>query len=254
MPQDVPLEASETLVFTPECLTGLESPPKFTLRAATTREKRWMRRLIQEEGAVQYSVEQMRAEMLKALKPLWGDDAYPENAQKLQAYWEASDEFVLQKKADPDLEWSYDPEVEAAVEKLERDVAQAWRPFAEMRAANAFASEISMLAVVAVVLIGWSGLRIEPARDRGYLTIDSVADLKEVLVEYDEQANATRHLAWAQLLSACSKRMFLSEDEEKNSASPSPSETPPQNSKPGKAEKDGASPASASSTKTPAGS
>jgi hypothetical protein len=250
VPQDIPLEASETLVFTPECLAGLESPPTFTLRTATPRDKRHQRLLLNEEGVRRHSVEQLRREMLAGLKELWGEDAYAQHAPVVEAYWAAGDEFALQQRDDPDLKWEYDPDIEAAVQKLEADVAQSWRPFAKMRAANAYSGDISLLTVAAVMIVRWTGLKHEPVRERGYLTIDSIDSLREDLPEWDEKAKADRGTSWAQLLAACTMRMFLTEDAEKNSASPSPSETPPPTSKTaGSAKAGGKSPVPASSPK-----
>lgn len=252
MPQDIPLEASETLAFTPECLAGLESPPVFTLRTATTRDKRFQRRLLREEAVTRHSPAELRNEMLAGLKRLWGEEAYEQHVPVLEAYWQARDEFDLQRRDEADLEWGYDAEIEAAIEQLERDVAQAWRPFARMLADNANAGELATITLAAVMIRGWTGLDVDPERERGYVGVDSVDEMSKVLGDIEEANKLPRGLAWAQLLVACGKRMYLDEDQEKNSASPSPSATPPRNSKTG-AVKDGSSPEStAISTATPA--
>lgn len=252
MPQDIPVEASETLVFTPECFEALPSPPKFTLRTPTTREKRQRRRLINEECAVRHDAETMRAEMLAGLKALWGEKGYAEHAPIVEAYWQALDDHALQLKDDPELKWEYDPEIEAAVERLEIDVGQAHRPFGKMRADNMHFDEVATLSIVAVMIQAYTGIDAAAERERGYLTLNAAHELRDALGDIeDEHKIEPRGRAWTQLFVACSKRMFLSEDEEKNSASPSPSETTPPISKPGKAGTSGASPASASSTETP---
>lgn len=250
MPQEIPVEASETLDFIPDCFAALDAPPKFTLRAPTTREKRVKDRLINEEVVERHSTEALRAEMLAGLKLLWAAEDYERLAPILEAYWQACDDYELQARANPDLEWQYDAEIERACEQLEKDVARLHKPFARMRADNAEFAEVAMLATVAAVVKGWTGLALEPKRERGYLTVDSVHELRGALIKLDTEHGVTPGTAWAQLLVACSRRMFLDEETEKNSASPSPSEPPPPNSKTG-ASRNGKSPASASSTETP---
>lgn len=252
MPQDIPVEASETLDFTPECLAGLEAPPVFRLRAVSRRDKRWLRTIIRDEGAVSYSVADLRAEMLTGLKELWDDAAYAEHAPVLEAYWEALDNHALQAKDDPKLKWDYDPAIEQACAELEVRVAQSWPKLARMRSANARMGELSELALVAIAIRGWSNLKAQAERAGGYLTIDSAEELKDELGDMDEADGRQRGAAWMQLFVACSRRMVLDKDEEKNSASPSPFETPQTSSSPGKGGATGKSPASASSTETPA--
>lgn len=250
MPQEIPVEASDTLDFTPDCLAKLEAPPKFALRAPTTREKRFQQRLLNEEGVQRHSTEALRAEMLAGLKLLWPADDYERHVPILEAYWQAHDEFVLQQKDEPELEWSYDADIERACEQLEADVARQHRPLARMRADNAEAADTAMLATVAVTVKEWTGLPLDPVRERTYLTVDCAYKLRAALIRFDAEHDIQPGTSWAQLLVACSRRMFLDEDAEKNSASPSPSAPPPPSSKTGAAE-NGTSPAPASSTETP---
>jgi len=250
VPQDIPLEASERLAFTPECLANLATPPSFVLRTPTPRDKRFQRRLLNEEGVLQHSQEAMRAEMLAGLKALWGEEPFGRHEPVLRQYWETLDQFALQQRDDPDLEWSYDAEIERAIERLEIDVSQNWPGYARMRADNLHAAEVLELSPVAVMVERWSGLSLVGQFERGHLTIDSAAELREALTSLEAREGLKRGMAWAQLFITASKRMFLSEDEEKNSAAPSPSEPAPPNSKAAKAR--GTSPASAPSTETPA--
>lgn len=259
MPQDIPLEASETLVFTPPSIAKVEGAPKFTLRAATTREKRFRRRLLSIEGVAFHSEEALRAEILNALETsLWGAEKFATHSQPLKDYWSALDDFRLQQKDEPALEWSYDPEIEKAVVKLLRDVEQVWRPLGEMKADNIDFNEIFAAATVAVIVEGWTGIDLKAETDRNYLTVDCVDKLAQGLSRFaqkhadpEDSNGIAGRLAWMELVNACSSRMALDEDEEKNFESPSPSETiPAASTETMTSEQDGISPASASSTET----
>ena len=253
MPQDIPLEASETLVFTPASLESLgDAAPTFRLRACTTRDKRYHRRLHTEEGVFVHSVDDIRREVDEGLKALWSDDVYAEHSQVLKEFWEAQDQFALQAKDDPDLTFEYDPEIRRACEELTRKVADAWRPLRRLLADNSEYGEMSMPLMVAVVVKGWSGLDVPLHRERGYITLDNAEAVRDALKAIEEANKLPKGTAWTELFIACTKGMYLDQDEAKNSASPSPSETtPPASSETPISEPDGASPASASSTETP---
>ncbi|KPL67409.1 hypothetical protein SZ64_04390 [Erythrobacter sp. SG61-1L] len=259
MPQDaqniVPVEASETLAFTPSRFAELhdkgklDTKPEFILRACTERDKRFRENLIVEVGAMRHSLQEVRAETLRGLEVLWGSEQFEQNRGKLEAYWQAREDFDLQKKDDPKLVWSYDPVIEAAVTDLNRDLTKEWRPLGKMIARNAYASQMAFETMVAVTVKTFSGLDIEPVIDRRYLDIDSIGQIETALTKLEEKHGLKPGLSWAELLGKCATRMFLDEEEAKNCASPSPSESPQQNSKTG-ANPDGTSTARATSKKT----
>lgn len=251
MPQDVPLEASETLVFIPPSIEHIDGAPTFTLRAATTREKRFRRRLLAEEGVAFHSEEAMRAEIVRALKTsLWGEEKFATHGNTLLAYWEALDDFRLQQKEDSTLVWSYDAGIEEAVTTLLRDVEQSWKPLGRMKADNIDFNEIFLAATVAVVVESWTGIDVQKSADRTYLTVDCVDQIGVRLSIFANKHGVIGPLAWLELANACSSRMALDEEEEKNSASPSPSEmTPPALTETKASEPVGKSPASARSKK-----
>lgn len=217
MPQDIPVEASETLAFTPPSLASREHPPVFTLCAPTGREKRYRRRLMLREGVAHHSDEQLREESLRGLRALWGEDAYADHAGRVRVYWAARDDYLLAAKLEPDLAFTFDAEEEARVLKLMENVRRHWPPLADMAADNADAQEVTASATVAVVVKGWSGLTVEPVSDDGYLTLDCVDRLAVALRQMDE-------LAFMELMVACMNRMSLEPAMEKNSASPPPTE------------------------------
>lgn len=226
MPQDIPLEASETLAFTPPSLASIEGAPSFTLRAPTTRDKRYHRRLHVEEGLQHHGADAIRTEVLAGLKALWSPDAYAEHAPVIEAYWDATDAFVTEKAKDPDLQWSYDAEIEAAVQDLTQRVAQAHKPLRRMMADNADFGEMSFPLMVAVVVKNWTGLEFKPVREGGYLTLDSASSLAEALAAIEKANGLDEGAAWVELAVACTNRMYLDPDTAKNSDSPAPSPTP----------------------------
>ncbi|QZP06796.1 hypothetical protein [Caenibius sp. WL] len=267
MPQDVPLEASETLAFTPHSLLNLAAPPSFTLGTSTHREKRFMQRLMREEGLVRHSEEAIRLEVLTGLKLLWTAEDFETFNVFLTQYWEMLDDFAPQaaerrkeiEKAvadgeEPPEELEFpDPELAASCEALIEKVAKAHRPIGMMRADNHEALDMSGPLTVAVILKGWSGLDAKLVRDRGYLTLDSVYAVKEALETIEKDNGIEPGIAWNELQLAVFARMYLNEELAKNFVSPSLSDTPqtPSNAS-SILDEDGQSPAPASSSKTQA--
>lgn len=261
MPQDakkhVPVEASETLAFTPSQFLALHEAgkiedadlPVFTLRACTERDKRFRETLLIEIGAQRHTTAEVRAEILRGLEALWSPDAFESHKGILEAYWSAREDFDLQAKDDPSLVWSYDPVIERAIKELDRDLAIEWRPYGKIRARNLYATEMALYSIVAVTVRTFTGLPIEPEIDRRYLDIDSIAKIDKALGDLEEKHGLERGNAWTELWTTCTTRMFLDEEEAKNSASPSLSETPQPNSKTGD-NQSGSSLASAPSEKT----
>jgi hypothetical protein len=251
VPQDIPIEASNPLAFIPDCLKETDSPPAFTLRAATWREKEFRMRLHREAGIITHSTEAIRAETLNGLRALWTEDQFAEYSTFITSLWEAQDQFPARLAEDPDLEWDFDPEIEKAVDELATKIEREWPPLARMAADIDQYQRLAPVFYAAVIVKDWSGLPTKRLLDRGYLSIDCAMALCEDMIRKDREAGVAPGMSWAQLYSACVDRMYLSEDEAKNSASPSPSETNPEpsNTKPLQAES-GKSPASASSKKT----
>ena len=258
MPQSVPVEASETLAFKPASLEDRPDCPVFQLRAPGSRDRRFQRRLMAEEQIQQHSQDAIRAEIRNGLKTNWDEASYRQHMPRVEAYWNAWDEFVLQRKDEPDLEWSYDEPEERAIEELERRVADSWPPLRRLMADNDNFRSMLPIVQAAVVVLDWSGLDVACERDRGYLTLDCAEALLNGLGKYaerrcgsgadDKQKTAAARTALLELFVACTGRFNLDEDTVGNSESPSPSQMPPQSSSTTAAR--GSSKASASSTKT----
>ncbi len=235
MPQDVPLEASDLLPFTPASLEHMgKAKPVFMLRPATHREKKFHRRLLREEGIVSHSAEDIREEMLNGLEHLWSAEQYAAHAPLLRDYWTALDDFALQQKDDPDLKWEYDPEIERACDELARSLQRKWPPVARMVADNSEVGDSTMEFYVAVIVAGWTGIDLPLTLDRDYLDLDCLHKLHEKLIKLQRdnppkgaKRVPTPGLAWQELCIACSARTVLDEEEAKNFVSPSPSSEAP---------------------------
>ena len=227
MPQDIPLEASEVLAFTPASLAKFDDAPVFRLRASTTRDKRFHRRLLLEYGIRYHDRDAIRAEVISGLENLWDVDAFAQHSPVIKALWEARDDFEAQLKDDPSLEWSYDPEIESAVDELVRKVSQEWRPLRTMIADNADYGSMSGPLIVAVTVQGFSGLDVKVLKDRGYITLETAEEIEVALSALEAKHGLPDGTAWSELIIACSQRMYLDKEEAGNSASQSPSPTAP---------------------------
>lgn len=253
MPQDIPIEASETLAFTPASLKGLgDDAPVFTLRSPTPRDKRYIRRLYLREGVRRHSQDDIRREVLAGLNALWDAEVAQRNGEMLQAYWSAQDDFALIKQDDPEAAFDYDKDLAAACRELPGKVSEFWPKLGEMLADNADFAELDDPIHVSVTVKGWTGLEHKPAIDEGYITLPCAEGLAAGLIAFEKRHELPLGLAWTELVLACWARVNLDEEEAKNFVSPSPSEmTPPASSQTTTSEdSDGKSPASARSKKT----
>lgn len=252
MPQDFPVEASDTLAFTPPSLAHLEKPPVFYLRAATMREKRFRMRLLREAMLETHDKRALREETLKGLRKVWTPAQFEEHSPRITEYWQEIDDFILQRQDDPDLELGIEQEEVERIESLFREVARRHTPLARMHADNADYEDMLPVATIAVAVESWEGFDVTPDMDRGYLTLDCVNAIDEKLIDLrsnDGHRGASARIAWLELYVAAEQRFSLSQEEAKNSESPSPSKTAPAPSSEN-GPKDGTSPASAISKKT----
>lgn len=253
MPQDIPLEASEVLAFTPASLAKFDGAPVFRLRASSPREKRFHRRLLLEYGIRYHDRESIRAEVLKGLEELWDTDSFPGHAAHIKMLWDARDDYEAQLKDDPSIVWSFDAEIEQVVDELVRKVSQEWRPLRTMIADNADYGAMSGALIVAVTVQTFSGLDVKALKDRGYTTVETAEAIETALSDLEKEHGVPEGTAWSELIIACSQRMYLDKEEAGNSASQSPSTTAPAPlSETNTSEKDGKSPELELSSETPA--
>ena len=256
MTSTIPAEASETLVFTPTDLeTKMEKPPVFRLRAVSSREKRHFDRLLIEEGIRQHGTDAIREEILKGLAAIATPESASELEARFKAFWEALDDHAKEQADLPANERVafVHPDFEH-VEALSEQITYAWKPLREMTADNADANSMFPLISIAVAVSGWERLDAAFEKDRGFLTIESAQAICDALRALDEKHGINPGSSALQLYSKAMTRMFLPKATEKNSESPSPSSSPPSNTKTdGKESPAGQSPEStAISTETPA--
>jgi len=246
VPQDIPVEASETLAFTPPSLEDHDPKPVFILRAMTGRDKRFYRKLMRSETST-HGIAAFRREFLAGLQALSDEASFAKYEPRIKALWERQDEFELQRKDDPDLVWDFDPGEEGLLTAMLSEVEAEWRPIKRMKAENADFQEMLAPITIAAVVKSWSGFDVRRELSGGYLSLDCAVALFERLEEESP-------MAASELFVAAARRMNLEKDEEKNSASPSLSEMTPPVLTPTTTspETDGTSPASAPSNETPA--
>lgn len=255
MSSTIPAEASETLVYSPANLEAkMDVPPRFRLRAVSHREKRHFDRLLNEEGLRQHSTEAIRAEMLRGLVEVGTPETAAELEPRVKAFWEALDDHDKEQAELPAEErTAFDhPDLER-IQQLGNEIAYVWKPLRKMTADNVDYLAMLPLISVAVAVQGWEGLEALFEKDRGFLTVECADAVRKALSDLDEAHGIDAGLSWSQLYTKALSRIFLPKDQEKNSASPSPSSNPPSNTKTdGQVSPAGTSPASATLTETPA--
>lgn len=243
--------------FIPDSLTNLPDPPKFLIRTASPRDRQRVNRLVYEEGLQQHSVAAMREEVLRGLKANWSEDIFAEQEGRIRGFWDALDQYQEEAKgiADPP---PFEHPDRKAMDDLIDEVRKNWRPL-RVIIADIAAFNTAFPSVVSSVLIkGWRNLDTPYRREQDVVPMETMLAVSEALdvIETEHRGKVDgvgeSGLAFAQLTAKCAGMMYLTEDEEKNSESPSPSSAAPRTSKKdGKAMEDGSS-AEKSSTETPA--
>lgn len=252
--QDIPLEASETREYTPEVFADFDDAPVFVLGSPTSRQKRKVRKMVAVEGIVRHDNEAIRKETLAALGQIWSADDFAKHAPRIEAYWEASDDFQLQQRDDPDLEFDYPEDEVASVVEIIGKVMEVHEPLRLMAADNAEYEEVKLLAFLATTLVSWKGLETRRIVKNGVLTFDCLESLKDDVISFCEDRGleaGKAALAWMQLVTAGMRRERLTEEKAGNSASPAPSNTSQAPSTSQKGSPTGKSQKSEASEKTP---
>ena len=230
MGQVVPMDAGEVEAFTPALLESRTPKPVFTLKAATRRDRRLFRRLTIQEGGVRHSRYAIREEIFTACRALWDDDAAEREIPRLKEFFEAADDHDKAME-----EWSkeaqavhaanegvakskqkklpgaplFDHPDLAAFQELEQSIVAAWPPLRRMLADNDSADSVLPMCIGAVALGGWSGVETPYRRTAEGVPMETMEALADELAE-------TAAGSFAELMGACSKRLFLDADTEKN--------------------------------------
>lgn len=247
-PTEIPLEAGDTLAFTPPCLADLPDPPVFTLRAFNSRDQRQYRRMVREAGISRHSDEEIRDCTRRELKRLWSEEYYARHIEMLEEFWTKTDDWAAQRKHDPELKFEFDQAKLAEIDEVSDQLFRASPELRRMFADNAEANEMSPKLAVAVIVKDFANLDAKKGIEAGYLNEAGVDAISAALSEAEKEAEAPKGAAFVQLIGACVDRMKLSADTAKNSASPSPSGSDQKSSENGKAAASGKSRKSAPST------
>ncbi len=263
--QRIPLHAKEVKVFKPECLHDQPEIPAFTLRAPTRQQREDMVYALREAGLRKHSDEAIREASIEELCRLWECDEHHEDIQKVRAYWQAVTEHAEEaanrlieaenakdagEEAPPELAPFEHPDSAAIEELLERLDRRSER-LRRMDTDNAKFSRAFPRYAIAHCVTGWTGMQAQPRFEDELLTLESVFEIEE---ELESRFGDLGSLAVAQLAGAAIGRLFLTKESEKNSASgPVSQQTPPSTKGTGSVSANGKSPASETSTETPAG-
>jgi hypothetical protein len=254
-----PHDKNDIKAFTPEALRDLPNPPVFHLRAGTVRDKNQFTRLIIEEGAQKYDLEDMRAEIIAGLKELGGEEAFGEWEPRIKGFWDALDShekeveaIVAATKADhtPELP-PFTYEDEGVVSAILQSIEDKWRPLRKMKADNVLANRMQPIIMAQIIITKVDNLEVDLERDGKYLTFECAGEVRDELQELARSNNLDANEVIAQLNREILQRLFVPKSAEKNSVSPSPSSSDQNSSETGTAAELGTSTASESSTPTP---
>ncbi len=264
----IPLDARETLVFTPDACAGLAPAPVFVLRTATRRDRRAFEGWFAARYP-HYSQEKMRSEQLIAIEKLFDVDDAAANSQILKDCWAAGEAFDevftewlrerdLWVTANPNAEKLpddfpprpiYDYPMENAGDVLVGNIRANWPVLQAMAEANILHTRTRPRMMLATVLASWEGLDVAPERDRdGRLTADCIDAIEDALADLGGEGVAAA--AMGELTAKAFERIYLTRGLEKNLPSPLPSTPIPTPISTDGESSGGTSPASASSPKT----
>lgn len=212
----VPASADELERFTPRSLANLPVPPVFLLRPASEEDFRDYQYLLIERGCRSYTVDDFRAEALKAVEHLYDAESAATAREKMESHWALLDQGG---KPDP---------VEAEHFRVfEERLVDNWEMLAIMRSRAAKSLEEANRAAACMFIMGWSGLSTPYSREMGAVPPTKIAALQRELIELEERGAADKTegvakpgTAFMELCAAAFMRMAVSRDEEKNSSSP----------------------------------
>lgn len=228
--QKIPLDATSVLPFTPPVLAETENPLVFILKHCTRRDREQLQDLLVEAGISFHGQDRIRDEVRTALRELWSPDAAEQELPRIEAYWDAADEYEREiKEAKDDAAREQIPPFEHPdmkhIAELEDRIRSAWAPLRRLAADNVRFNREQPRHLLRVALSGVEGKPDLLRREYGVVTEDSIRDLQDWL-ETDYGADVGQ-AAFVQLYAAALPRIFMLEGTEKNSKSPSPSTQTP---------------------------
>ena len=221
--QKVPLDASGVLAFTPSCLTETEKPPAFILKTCTRRDREQFEDLLVEARIFYHGQDRIREEVKAGLRQLWSKEAADKEIPRIEAYWEAADEYTdsLKEIGEGEEIPAFEHPDAAHMEELEDRISSAWAPLRRLAVDNHKFNREQPRQLLRVALNSIENCPVPLTVEYGVVSEDSICDLQDWLEK--EFGRTKGKLAFLQLYAAALPRMFILEELEKNSKSPSQS-------------------------------
>lgn len=232
-----PLDATEGVVFRPECLAEIAPEIGFMLGTPSRRAKRAFDALCDSEGMILHRPDDFRDQFIRAVKALsLSSEEAEKHVETLKRFWDAQDQYnqslrehIAEQAMLPEAERTpfsdFEDDDADAAQMIMEEVEPRWPPLARMNGQNThFASEHPRICL-SVVLEGVEGIDVPLARVDFYkgakrVAIESIDAIEESLVErFGEALGMT---AFKSLLVEAIGRIFLSRNAEKNLPSPQP--------------------------------
>jgi len=199
-----PFETSNA--FSPPSLRDLTEAPVFFLLAGRSRPRRAYRRRLVVEGLRFHDRDAIRAELLRALEQLQAPEIFAEQQPRIEALWFAIDAHQAAYADAIDPPAFEHPDL-AAVDETSRRVAEDWAPLRRMAADNIAFAEDAGAITVAVLLRGVKNVpvSVQPSRE---IPLETLDEIEAALGDIEKAAGKTPGLAWAELLTECTGRLF----------------------------------------------
>jgi hypothetical protein len=252
----IPLEAGDIERFTPPTLANIENPPVFRLRVGTRRDRELLSRRFIEEGQSSHSLDDIRAEMMRGMKEGWSEDDYNHWQPMITDYWAAEEDWVKENEdvAEADRQpFIFDGLTRDDLQTLSKEITAFWKPLRAMAADNYAAGETGPVILASIIIDGWQNFPVPFQREGGKISVDTSWMIKDALDDMESALGGGEVLgmAFQALALACSKRLYLPKEDEKNSSPPSTSEQTQDGLETGKGSTNGSSKVSPPSTPTP---
>lgn len=246
-----PKEAREPIRFVPDSLAHLDNPPTFFLRWGTPREKDRLQYLRDIEGVEYYSTEDARECLIEGVRELMGAEA-AEWEPRIREMWSARDQWAAEQvELEPDERTPFNYPDAELVDEVVAQIRKDWRPYRIIEAESNRAARMEDILTCAIMLDRVENMDIAARDPRSGFTTEDVMEIRDALgilkLEKKLPDNAS---PWRELCLEAAKQLYLGKEREKNSASPSPSDSTPSDTSDGTASPNGKSPASGSSKRT----
>lgn len=208
----IPVESRETEDFTPQSLNAMgDDAPVFRLKAPSERCRRRFRQLCGDDGLMLYDDEDFTSEKMKAIDLYWQADVAVQYRMKFV-------EIIEKAKQGIDLT----PEELAWINDLEEQLFDAHKPLRVMRRKTGEFNEFAPRYALSVYLAGWRGIDVPFKLDAGVIDQSCIEAMGRALTKLgEEHCPDAPSTPFIELYVAATSRLSLSQEDEKNSPSPS---------------------------------